>query len=96
MTPIAKRAKRIIETPLGSRVMLPHFGSNLFELIDKEVNNEWRLNFIAYVFEAFYDSTEGCLWDAELEPRQVNFTNISRKGEIEATLKLTTGEEIEL
>ncbi|WOE69091.1 GPW/gp25 family protein [Hydrogenimonas thermophila] len=44
--------KRILETPLGSRVMRPEYGSRLFELIDKSVDEEWVLNAISYTYEA--------------------------------------------
>jgi len=44
--------KRILQTPLGSRVMRPEYGSRLFELIDKNVDEEWVLNAIAYTYEA--------------------------------------------
>ena len=44
--------KRILETPLGSRVMRPEYGSRLFELIDKSVDEEWILNAISYTYEA--------------------------------------------
>ncbi len=43
---------RILQTPVGSRVMRPEFGSRLFELIDRSVDEEWILNAIAYTYEA--------------------------------------------
>jgi len=96
MTPIAERAKRMMETPLGSRVMLPHFGSRRHELIDKIVNEEWRLLFIKHNFECFYNTVDGELWDKEIEPKQVIFTKATSNGEIDATVELITGEEIAL
>lgn len=87
------RIKRILETPLGSRVMLPNFGSNLFELIDKTINEEYRLKYIAYTFEAFYDLENGKLWDKELEPKQVIFNSVD-SNELKTTLVLSTGEEL--
>jgi len=63
MATLAQRATRILETPLGSRVMLPNFGSNLFELVDKTINEEYKIRFIAYTHEAFYDLENGKLWD---------------------------------
>jgi len=44
--------RRILETPLGSRIMRPEYGSRLFELIDKNVDEEWVLNAISYTYEA--------------------------------------------
>lgn len=49
---IEESVKRILETPLGSRVMLPDFGSKLHTLIDKRVDEKYKLLFISYVFEA--------------------------------------------
>lgn len=44
--------KRILLTPLGSRVMMPEYGSRLFELIDKTVTDEWLLDASRYTYEA--------------------------------------------
>jgi len=95
MTPIVDRVKRIIETPLGSRVMLPDFGCDLFRLVDKTMDEKYRLLFIAYTFEAFWDTKNGVLWDKELEPYQIIFDSVN-DSEISAKVKLTTGEEISL
>jgi|GEM_PF-1727041 hypothetical protein len=46
LSDIETSIKRILTTPLGSRVMEPLFGSNLHELIDKRPDQEWRLRFI--------------------------------------------------
>ena len=94
MATLAQRATRILETPLGSRVMLPNFGSNLFELIDKPIDEEYKIRFIAYTHEAFYDLEHGKLWDKDLEPKQVLFNSVNDK-ELNTTLILTTGEELD-
>ena len=52
LTDIEKSIERILSTPLGSRVMEPTFGSELYLLIDKRLDDEWKLLFIKYVFEA--------------------------------------------
>jgi len=44
--------KRVLITPLGSRVMRPEFGSRLFELVDRTFNTEYKLDAISYVYEA--------------------------------------------
>jgi len=49
---VEESVKRILETPLGSRVMLPTFGSKLYTLADKRVDGRWKLLLISYVFEA--------------------------------------------
>lgn len=43
---------RILITPLLSRVNMPEYGSRLFELIDKPVNDEWVLDATRYTYEA--------------------------------------------
>lgn len=44
--------KDILLTPLGSRVMLPLYGSKLLELIDRRVDDEFRADLSCYVVEA--------------------------------------------
>ena len=44
--------KRVLITPLGSRVMRPEFGSRLFELIDRTFNTEYKLDAISFTYEA--------------------------------------------
>lgn len=43
---------RILETRLGSRVMRPDFGSRLNELVDRRVDDEWRLDAARFTLEA--------------------------------------------
>jgi phage baseplate assembly protein W len=43
---------RILSTPLLSRVNMPAYGSQLFELIDKPVTDEWVLLASDYTYEA--------------------------------------------
>ena len=95
MLPIVDRVKRIVETPLGSRVMLPEFGSNLFELVDKTMDERYRLLYIAYTFQAFWDTSNGVLWDKELEPVQIVFDRIN-DSEIQSTVRLAGGKEVGL
>lgn len=94
-TSLENRAKRIIETPLGSRVMLPTFGSNLFELVDKTINDEYKLRFISGTFQAFYNTEENVLWDRDLEPQQIIFNNVNYT-EIDVTINLASGEKVVL
>ncbi|GAB6045080.1 hypothetical protein JCM11957_06780 [Caminibacter profundus] len=44
--------KRVLLTPLGSRVMRPNFGSLLYTLVDKTFDDEFILNAISYTYEA--------------------------------------------
>lgn len=43
---------RIMTTPLGTRVMFPTYGSLLFELVDRPVDEEWVLDAIRYTYDA--------------------------------------------
>lgn len=44
--------KRILETPIGSRVMLPEFGSKLHTLIDRKMDESFKLDFYRFTAEA--------------------------------------------
>jgi len=48
----AQSIARILTTPLITRVNLPDYGSRLFELIDKSVDDEWILDATRYTYEA--------------------------------------------
>ena len=39
-------------TPLGSRVMRPEFGSELYKLVDRNFDDEFKLDAISYIYEA--------------------------------------------
>ena len=49
---IANSINRILKTPLGSRVMRPEFGSRLYELRDREFNDEFKLDATRFTYEA--------------------------------------------
>ena len=66
LSDIEQSITRILETPLGSRVMEPTFGSELYLLIDKKMDEMWNLLFIKYVFEAI--ST----WEKRVKIQTVN------------------------
>lgn len=51
---VEESIKDILITPLGSRVMRPEYGSRLFELIDKKVDDEFRAKLALYVAEAIH------------------------------------------
>ena len=52
LTTIEESIRDILITPLGSRVMLPEYGSKLFELVDRKVDDEFRAKLTLYVVEA--------------------------------------------
>lgn len=66
LTDIEKSIERILSTPLGSRVMEPTFGSELYLLIDRRLDDMWNLLFIKYVFEAI-DT-----WEKRVKIQSVN------------------------
>lgn len=67
---LQSRFERLVFTPLGSRVMLPHFGSALHELIDKPMNFEWQIKLKKYLFECFFDEKNE-LWDKDFDPDEI-------------------------
>ena len=44
--------KRVLMTPLGSRVMRAEFGSELYKLVDRNFDDEFKLDAISYTYEA--------------------------------------------
>ena len=44
--------KRVLTTPLKSRVMRPEFGSELYKLVDRNFDDEFKLDAISYTYEA--------------------------------------------
>lgn len=49
---LSKAIVRVLTTPLGKRVMRPHFGSRLYELIDRNVDSSFMLDAISFTHEA--------------------------------------------
>lgn len=58
---VEESIRRILVTPLGSRVMMPEYGSRLFELVDKSVNDEWILDAIRFSSEAIETNEPRCI-----------------------------------
>jgi Bacteriophage baseplate protein W len=58
---IEESIRRILVTPLGSRVMMPEYGSRLFELIDRPVNDEWILDAVRFSSEAIETNEPRCI-----------------------------------
>ena len=89
-----KRFERIIKTPLGSRVMLPSFGSRLHELIDKTINEGWILQLRRYLFESFFDDA-GELWDREFNPVVIRTEKADDITEVNVYMLFKNGLELE-
>lgn len=87
---IVNSINRILKTPLGSRVMRPDFGSRLYELRDREFNDDWKLKATRYTYEAI----------SKHEPRvsveKVNFEVKPVMGVIIIKITLANGQVIEV
>ena len=68
---IAKEITRLLLTPLGSRVMRPEYGSELYKLRDRELTSHWRLMAIRYTFIAINS------WIERVRLRKVKFELIN-------------------
>ncbi|MDY0320422.1 MAG: hypothetical protein RBR23_01690 [Arcobacteraceae bacterium] len=66
---------RIITTPKGSRVVRPYFGSNLHELVDNTMDEEWKMKLSKYVLECFFDENHNP-WDKRLVPKSVKIIQV--------------------
>jgi len=49
---VSEEIIRLLSTPIGSRVMRPEYGSELYKLRDREFNDVWRLLAARYTFVA--------------------------------------------
>lgn len=77
---------RIITTAKGSRVVRPFFGSLIHELIDKNMDEEWKMLFSKYLIECFYDENYNP-WDMRLIPKRVKIVNIdATNGSVNASI----------
>ena len=70
---------RILQTPLGSRVMRPDFGSRLYELMDRPFDEAFKLEAVSACFEALSK------WEPRIEFLGIDFEN---KTETISDLKL--------
>ena len=70
-----ERFSRIISTPLGSRVHLPHFGSKVYTLVDKPMTQEWKMLLSKYLLECFFDENFEP-WDDEFTPKGIKYLEL--------------------
>ncbi|EHJ7787383.1 GPW/gp25 family protein [Campylobacter coli] len=52
MVSIEESIKDILITPLGSRVMRPEYGSLLYTLIDRKIDDDFKIKLTRYTAEA--------------------------------------------
>lgn len=86
---IENSIKDILQTPLGSRVMLPEYGSRLYELIDKKIDDEFRANLSWYVIEAVEK------WEKRIKIDEVKLVSLNGH-KLKIKLILTNSEELSL
>lgn len=84
---IEESIKDILLTPLGSRVMLPDYGSRLFELIDRKVDDEFRADLACYVIEAVEK------WETRVKIDEVKLISL-KDHKLNFKIVLTSGNEI--
>lgn len=87
---IADSINRILKTPLATRVMRPEFGSRLYELRDREFNDEYKLNATRFTYEAISK------WEPRVKVEKVNFRIKPVSGIVNLSITLTNGEIIEV
>ena len=90
------RFNRLVFTPLGSRVMLPHFGSRIHELVDEDMGLVWKIKLKKYLYECFFNENLK-LWDKEFEPIEIKIVDVNvKQGEMSVSLKFKNKIEISL
>lgn len=88
-----KSFTRMTTTPLKSRTLRPTFGSRMHELIDKVMDEKWRLLFRKYLFECFFDENNEP-WDKRFKAKSVEIINVDTlTGSVKASIKF---EEFEI
>jgi hypothetical protein len=78
---VAEEIVRLLTTPIGSRVMRPIYGSELYKLRDRENDGYWRLMAIKYTFEAING------WIERVRCRKVQF-ELQGDGRVKMKLQL--------
>ena len=79
----------LLSTPIGSRVMLPEYGSELSDLLDSSITDSTRLQINKTIFDAV------ARWEPRFKLRQVQSTTHDAEGQITFTLIGTfEGEDI--
>jgi phage baseplate assembly protein W len=67
---IRESIQDILITPIGSRVMLPEYGSRLFELTDRKIDDEFRADLTTYVAEAIER------WEPRVRVKEVRYNSL--------------------
>ena len=86
---IENSIKDILLTPLGSRVMLPEYGSRIYELIDRKVDDEFRADLTCFVIEAVEK------WEKRVKIDEVRLMGL-KDHKLSFKVVLISGDEIEV
>lgn len=86
---IENSIKDILLTPLGSRVMLPEYGSRIFELIDRKIDDEFRADLACFVIEAVEK------WEKRVKIDEVRLIGL-KDHKLSFKVVLVSGDEIEV
>ncbi|WP_169753487.1 GPW/gp25 family protein [Campylobacter mucosalis] len=89
LSDVKSSIKDILLTPLGSRVMLPEYGSRIFELIDRRVDDGFRADLACYVIEAVEK------WEKRVKIDEVRLISLNDHS-LSFKIILDNGEEMEL
>ena len=80
--------KRVLTTPLGSRIMRPEFGSLLYTLVDRNFDNEFRLDAISYTYEAIEKNLENVkVKKVDPDKNTINILCEDESGELEVEVE---------
>lgn len=90
---LLERFNRLVFTPLGSRVMLPHFGSLVHEDIDKTITPKRILKLRKNIFECFYDENY-VLWDDDFSPAKISIEPGDVLSDVVTVVEFDNGVEI--
>jgi len=77
---LRQSVRDILMTPKGSRVMRRDYGSTLFELIDKPMNDSLMMQIFAATVEALRK------WEPRFRISRVNTSSATMNGKLEITL----------
>lgn len=86
---IENSIKDILLTPLGSRVMLPEYGSRIYELIDRKIDDEFRADLACFVIEAVEK------WEKRVKIDEVRLIGL-KDHKLSFKVVLMSGDEIEV
>lgn len=87
---ISSSINRILRTPLGSRVQRPNFGSLLYTLRDRPLDDEYKLKATKYTYEALKEN------EPRVKVEKVDFKIKPVSGVVSLNITLGNGEIVEV